>query len=152
LLVGIAPGEHGCALTGIPFTDEATLRTGGHPFLTTLGVSPSGNRREDAAQQVWKQAKLQQGIAAFWNVFPFHPHNAGKNRDPNATERSEGMDYLQQVIDILEPHTIVPVGAIPKASTATLAERLGLQFQPLPYPKYAGTTVFVEGYAALLAA
>src|SRR5437764_837102 len=36
LLIGEAPGCHGCGVSGIPFTSERVLRSGIHPFLVTL--------------------------------------------------------------------------------------------------------------------
>ena len=153
LFIGICPGEHGCAITGIPFTDETTLIDGGHPFLDAMGITPAGSARENAAQEVWRQARQQTRIAAFWNVFPFRklPRNDKGDVSIYASERDEGRPYLLRVIEILAPHTLVAVGDIPKQVVPKVAKERGLNAELLGYPSGRGNLgEFRQGYYTLV--
>src|ERR1700677_2249195 len=125
LLVGEAPGERGCARTGIPFTDERLLRAGLHPFLRSLqpAVRVAGSTAENTAGIVWQHLHDCGHVPAFWNAVPFHPRAPTKaNRAPTAGELVAGQAYLRQLLDVLAPHSVIAVGR-----TAELAlHRLGL--------------------------
>lgn len=112
LLVGEAPGYKGCAMCGIPLTSQRIINESEHPFVIAFRpmVSVSGNQTERTATIVWNQLDGKSSVPAFWNVFPFHPHMPGaleQNRTPTAAEASVGMPYLDTIVGILKPHTIV---------------------------------------------
>jgi hypothetical protein len=53
MIVGEAPGHRGCAITGIPFTSGALLRSPIHPILEELGSQTQSERVEsDERSQV----------------------------------------------------------------------------------------------------
>jgi uracil-DNA glycosylase len=152
LFVGEAPGYRGCAITGIPFTSERVLRLAAHPFLVALLplVKLSGTVTERSATIVWRQFVGKRTVPAFWNAFPFHPHPDGiinDNRRPSAAEIAIGCSFLQLVVRILAPHTVVAVGGV--AASISTALFPGLLHATLPHPSYRGTARFISGVAAL---
>ena len=105
MLVGEAPGYRGCALTGIPFTDEIQLKLPENfCALGTWERSVSiGNTSERSASAVWAALREYRIIPLMWNAFPFHPYQEGKrasNRTPTQNELKEGLRYLDALISI----------------------------------------------------
>jgi uracil-DNA glycosylase len=152
LFVGEAPGYRGCAITGIPFTSERILRSGGHLFLDTLlpSLTLTGSVTERSATIVWRQFTGKTSIPAFWNAFPFHPHPIGVtsgNRRPTSVEIISGASFLDTIVDILDPHTIVAIGGV--AASVTAARFPSLRHLTSPHPSYRGTAGFISGCATL---
>jgi uracil-DNA glycosylase len=152
LLIGEAPGCHGCGISGIPFTSERVLRSGSHPFLAALfpSLKLRGNVTERAATIVWKQVSTRKSVPAFWNAFPFHPHaphNPLENRCPTPAEIATGRHFLDLIIEILQPHTLVALGGVAASVLAPAFPHL--QHVNLPHPSYKGTAGFIAGFEAL---
>jgi hypothetical protein len=114
LLVGEAPGYAGCALTGIPFTSEQVIRSSPHPFITALRsrLKVSGTQSEPTATIMWAHLTTSSRLPAFWNAFPFHPHDAGshRNRPPEPAELAFGASVLAAVLEILTPNRVFAIG------------------------------------------
>jgi uracil-DNA glycosylase len=149
LLIGEAPGERGCARTGVPFTDERMLRGGLHPFLKSLRptVRVDGSTAENTAGIVWNHLCECSLVPAFWNAVPFHPRSAAKaNRAPTANEVQSCQVFLDQILRVLAPRSVIAVGR-----TAELAlVRLGLSsFQSVRHPSHGGKREFLAGLTAL---
>ena len=99
MLIGEAPGYRGCALTGIPFTDEAQLKCPENNYA--LGdwkrSNKNGSTVERSASIVWPAIRKYHIIPLMWNVFPFHPYKEGNrasNRTPTQKELMEGHKYI----------------------------------------------------------
>lgn len=94
LLIGEAPGYLGCALSGIPFTDEYRLTN--PDWKNCLPLQSSGYKvisqaphREASSTIIWSVLKERNFYPLLWNVFPFHPHkenNRQSNRKPTQKE------------------------------------------------------------------
>jgi hypothetical protein len=149
LLVGEAPGERGCARTGIPFTDERILRGASHPFLKSLrpALSVDGSTAESTAGIVWNHLSECNSVPAFWNAVPFHPRSTGKaNRAPSASEVRFCQVFLDQILSVLSPHSVIAIGRTAETALA----RLGLSdFHAVRHPSHGGKRDFIAGLASI---
>lgn len=117
MLVGEAPGCHGCAKTGIPFTDEWTL----NQLQDDLEWQTLGNEKELSANIIWQQLQKYHCRPLMWNAFPFHPHfpNSTKNRTPTQKELDTiGQEFLQELKKIFTVEHIYAVGRKAQQSLA----------------------------------
>lgn len=148
LLVGEAPGYRGCALTGIPFTSQRVLAADDHPFLVSLrsSVSLSGSVTESTATIVWQSLAQTPAVPAFWNAFPFHPHkldNPASNRAPTPAEIRLGRTYLEFIVKILQPRSIIAIG---KAAASALVPIYGTNAViEIRHPSNGGKPAFLSG-------
>jgi uracil-DNA glycosylase len=145
LLVGEAPGERGCARTGIPFTDERLLRSGGHPFLASLRpkVKVAGSTAESTAGIVWGHLSDCRLVPAFWNAVPFHPRSdARPNRTPTPSEVLSCQVFLDQILDVLKPISVIAVGR----TAENALQRLGVKkFDSVRHPSHGGKRAYIDG-------
>lgn len=150
LLLGEAPGYNGCGRTGIPFTSELTVSE--EPFFQGRGyqIAPANDRLQSeqsggilwGALQNWEQKPL------IWNIFPFHPHQAGKlrsNRTPNNDELKRGLEYLH---DFLALYSIERIGAVGRKAEVKLQET-ELEFRYIRHPAHGGKKDFLAGVEML---
>jgi uracil-DNA glycosylase len=151
LLVGEAPGHKGCALTGIPFTSQNVLKSSDHIFLHELRplLTVGGQQAEASASIVWGYLKECDAIPAMWNVFPFHPHKEDdprSNRKPSRAEVATGTPFLQAILDILCPETVIAVGDVAAAAFSRLlpSEKVIC----IRHPSFGGKTDFIVGLKA----
>jgi len=146
LLVGEAPGQKGCARTGIPFTSERVFSCSSHPFITALRPLlkyPAGATcTESTATIVWGYLK-DPVVPAFWNTFPFHPN---KNRVPTVQEIANGKQYLNLVMDILCPNAVIAVGKIAEGSLKALFSATSVP--SVRHPSNGGKGQFIAGMKA----
>ena len=105
MLIGEATGCRGCALTGIPFTDEVQLKNSDNIYA--LGTWPrrseTKNTSERSSSAVWSALRRHHMTALMWNIFPFHPYkegNSNSNRTPTQMELQEGIQYVKALISI----------------------------------------------------
>lgn len=137
MLIGEAPGHRGCAITGIPFTDEIQLLNPDNKFALGEGYSVNGNTKENSATVIWEALREKQIVPLMWNAFPFHPYNEGKinsNRTPCKAEIEQGKKYIDMLINIfkISPSQIYAIGKTPLS-------QLGLdQNHYIRHPSYGG--------------
>lgn len=109
MLIGEAPGYRGCALTGIPFTDERQLVNPLNEFGVgkASNYSISGERYEASATYIWEALRENENevIPLMWNAYPFHPYKAAErqsNRTPSSAEMREGAVYIRELQKIFQ--------------------------------------------------
>jgi uracil-DNA glycosylase len=122
MLIGEAPGIHGCVKTGIPFTSERLIREGHleQHFPTTRFVV-EGNKAEASATVVWGSVSRLSMPPVMWNAFPLHPQDGnGGNRTPSTAELEWGREALQTVLSLFPGVQIVTVGRKAEAACRRL--------------------------------
>ena len=111
LFVGEALGYLGCAITGIPFTDERVIKE--YKCLPGNYVI-KGCQKERSAKAMWDVLKSIDNIPLLWNAFPLHPHldgNTMSNRAPNYREKKEiGEKYIKYIVELFDIKEIYAVG------------------------------------------
>lgn len=143
-------GYRGGRRTGLALTDEAHL-----PAFSTL-MKTSGTCRathgapvaERTAAVVWEIIRGFGKPVFLWNVFPFHPHESGNplsNRCHTRAERNACRPLLLELIDLLQPTTIIAIGNDAEKGL----EDLGVTASRVRHPSYGGKADFVSGLARL---
>lgn len=110
LFVGEAPGYLGCAITGIPFTDERIIKQ--YSFLP--GKYVTKGCQKESAKAMWDVLQDSKRIPLLWNAFPLHPYEAGNiksNRTPTQAEKKAiGEKYIKFIMDMFEIKRVYAVG------------------------------------------
>ena len=110
ILIGEAPGYHGCAKTGIAFTDEMALAT--ESMFEDDQFRNFGLDSERSAAVIWNILRTKQQMPLLWNIYPFYPFGASieKNRTPNAKEVQMGRDILMELLYLFKVKHIYCIG------------------------------------------
>lgn len=143
LWLGRDCGYRGGRRTGIALTDEMHLGTLERHFgIKGMSKATVGNVvKERTATEVWKIIQEVNANAFLWNVFPFHPHEAGdamSNRRHTAREFCECQDVLVSLIHALRPKRLIALGI--DAQKAVM--KLGFQVSAVRHPSYGGHIEF----------
>lgn len=149
ILIGEAPGFHGCRITGIPFTSEEILINNKEIFGEGKGFQSINNKeeieREMSASIVWNELIKYNDIPLIWNIFPFHPHiegNSRSNRKPTSKEIKLGVEILKDLLDIFE---IKKIGAIGRKSENAIKHNLNnYSSYYIRHPSRGGSNLFRE--------
>lgn len=116
ILIGEAPGIHGCGKTGIPFTDEFAIAT--EQFFENGDFRNMGLERERSAAVIWNVLKNKKEIPLMWNIYPFLPFSNTKskrtnlptNRTPTAEEIEIGRGILMDLLYIFKFEHFYAIG------------------------------------------
>lgn len=159
MLVMEAPGYRGCRLTGVPVTSRRLLREG-VPGVNWFGlakgyqdpadVSFERVQGEQTATIVWGALAALGVIPVVWNTFPFHPHRPAQpmtNRPPRRPEIEQGRAFLDRIVALYQPHTVIAVGRVADAALTTS----DIIHQTVRHPAQGGKNDFVAGLNAILA-
>lgn len=143
VFIGEAPGYHGCAKTGIPFTSHEQLKKGVHPFIDSLieQIQPTDPDSEMTAKCFWEAMSQNSIIPIPWNVFPFHPHligNLDSNRTPSEDEIEEGTEYLYDLLNLVSHKCIIAIGG----KAHDLLTSLQIEHLHVRHPSFGGQTIF----------
>jgi hypothetical protein len=99
---------------------------------------------ERTAAIVWQVLSRIGQPVMLWNVFPFHPHEAGdpmSNRCHTRAEREATWPLLQALVSMLQPKRIVAIGR-----DAHLAlDGLDIPITAIRHPSYGGQREFIDG-------
>jgi uracil-DNA glycosylase len=149
LLVGEAPGWHGCRFSGVPFTSEAQLVSGELPFRGRRTSTFPTPAKEASAQTFWRVMSPYHPRFFVWNSLPFHPHLSGNptsNRHPARSELRDCLPLFEAIWTILSPVRVIGVG---RCAQWALSE-LGIRALPVRHPARGGGTAFRLGIEAVL--
>ncbi|HEY0491904.1 MAG TPA: uracil-DNA glycosylase, partial [Candidatus Dormibacteraeota bacterium] len=150
LAVGEAAGYQGMRWSGIAFTSERDLARWGAPYHRTSrsrlnGWSePSGTIVHGLLEELGAEQRV-----ILWNTVPAHPHLPGltmSNRRPIRGEVEQGVVFLDRLIGVMQPATIVAVGRI---AESILGDRGALYVR---HPAQSGATAFRDGMRRILLA
>lgn len=131
MLIGEAPGYHGCRLSGIAFTCEENFTKDIIPGIMgkEMGYkifSDGKPEKELSASIVWPKLQdwyeVHGSVPLLWNICPSHPHRENdvmSNRTPRKKEIEKGLKYFFELVDIFD---IQCIGCIGKKSYDTLKE------------------------------
>ncbi len=143
-------GYRGGRRTGIPLTDEVHLGHArallGDPLLGRATLGPIVAERTAAV--IWRALQRIGQPVVPWNVFPFHPHDAGKplsNRSHSRAEREATWHLLLAVVEMVRPKRIVAIGRDAADALTDLARPLHV----VRHPSYGGQSDFEAGISAI---
>lgn len=143
-------GYRGGRRTGIALTDELNLEALDHRFrISGLAKATVGQPvKERTATEVWKIIREVDARVFLWNIFPFHPFEAGNpmsNRRHSAREFNECRDLLCCLLEWLQPKMIIAIGA----DAHKALYRLDFKVSPVRHPSYGGHLEFASGIRQL---
>ena len=144
LLVGEAPGWHGCRFSGIPFTSETQLANGILPFQGKLSSQIGAPHAEASATIFWQTMKAHHPQFFVWSSVPFHPYQPGQplsNRTPSRQELQKFLPVLAGMIRLLDPKLVLAVGR--QAQQAS--NWLDIPAVAVRHPSHGGAVEFREG-------
>jgi uracil-DNA glycosylase len=150
LLLGEAPGPHGCRFSGVAFTSERQLANRELPFHGLPTSRGPGTRIESSGSIVWGLVKPAWPDVMQWNCVPWHPYRDGEPmsiRTPLPREVDEFLPLLQGFLDRVRPGRILAVGK--KAESAL--RLLDIEATPVRHPANGGATKFRAGVGQALA-
>lgn len=141
--IGRDLGWRGGRRTGVALVDESSLDDYAHSIeVVGLRKATAGPvMRERTATEIHLARARVARKLFFWNVFPFHPHEAGRpqsNRMHTRREREAGLAFLMTVLTLLPVGRIVSIG-----NDATNAlQAIEVACCPVRHPSYGGQREF----------
>ena len=145
LWIGRDLGYRGGRRTGLALTDDVHLEK----HAERWGVSVEKPTREIVAERtatiVWSILNRIDAPIFLWNVFPLHPHEPSDqftNRAHNSLERNTGETLLFELIRLLKPRRLIPIGN----NAALTANRLRKKQEvfKVRHPSYGGQNEFLK--------
>lgn len=151
LWIGRDLGYRGGRRTGLALTDEVHMTVHASRWgVSTERVTKGEVVAERTAAVTWDMLQQMDTCIFLWNVFPLHPHQPNKpftNRSHNARERYIGEELLLELIHLLEPCRLVPIGNDAAISARRLDGKKPI-FQ-VRHPSYGGRDEFVKQVSEL---
>lgn len=146
LWIGRDLGYRGGRRTGLALTDDVHLLAHAERWSTAIKKPTKGDAvAERTAAVIWNVLNQIDAAVFLWNVFPLHPHEPDDpftNRAHNARERQAGEELLFQLIILLRPRRLVPIGN----DAASTAYRLcaNQSISQIRHPSYGGQKEFLK--------
>lgn len=143
-------GYRGGRRTGLALTDEQHLRAvaGLYPGADTVKATLGPIVAERTAAEIWSVLSELDVPPLLWNVFPFHPHEAGDpftNRKFTTKELSVVDELNAELVGWLGIRRIIAIGQ----DAAGYGAQFGAPVECVRHPSYGGTTEFREGMRRL---
>jgi hypothetical protein len=150
LWIGLELGRGGGRRTGLAMTDDAHLAIHAERFAArgVKRATKSGPASEITAGIVWSKLLAINELVFLWNIFPLHPHRPGatlSNRRHGRQEREHCRQFLDAILSMLTPATIVAIGIEAQVALGDY----GCKFYPVRHPAYGGKSDFVRGIDAV---
>lgn len=147
--IGRDLGYRGGRRTGLPFTDDKSLRF----WKQLLDISPQRATtgpevNEKSASTVWPVALGLNTQIFLWNAFPFHPFEPGNpfsNRCHTRLEADSCAFTLHWLLENLRPARVIAIGL---DSSKALA-RARINHAMVRHPSYGGQAKFRAGIKQL---
>lgn len=138
-------GYRGGRRTGLALTDEAHLERLAEVFeADNIQRATKGPLvAERTATIIWRMLARIEEPVMLWNVFPFHPYEAGdpmSNRCHTRAERQAAEPFLEALIEMLKPTKLVAIGR----DAASALEGLPIPIYQARHPSYGGQSEFIE--------
>ena len=148
--IGRDLGYRGGRRTGVPLTDEVHLASAGALFNDAILLRATHGPivAERTAAVVCRVLEQVRQPVILWNVFPFHPHEAGEpmsNRCHTRAERQAAWPLLEALIDMIRPERMVAIG---RDASHALTD-LGIDAHAVRHPSYGGQSEFIAGMRTL---
>jgi uracil DNA glycosylase superfamily protein len=142
--IGRDLGYRGGRRTGLALTDDVHIALHGQRWGLAMCRPTKGQAvAERTAAVIWSVLDRIETPIFLWNVFPLHPHEAGKpfsNRAHNARERAVGEELLAELIELIAPRRIVAIGNDAAKSAERISSNRTIQVR---HPSYGGQTEFL---------
>ena len=146
LWIGRDLGYRGGRRTGLALTDDVHIAAHAERWGVSVEKPTKGEVvAERTAAVVWSILNQIDAAIFLWNVFPLHPHVSGDpftNRAHNARERRAGEEVLFQLILLLKPHKLVPIGN--DAASTAYRLRSKQDVIRIRHPSYGGRKEFFK--------
>lgn len=147
ILIGEAPGYHGCHFSGVPFTSEAQIMAGRVPRVLCDRLTKGEIPRKEASATVMWGVLTNLGIqreTVLFNAYPWHPYKFGNmksNRAPHRHELIEASHVLRMVLELPGYDRAVRV-AVGKVAERTLKD-IGIEMHHVVrHPSMGGANIF----------
>lgn len=160
LFIGEAPGNNGCLLSGIPFTDEYTLVNNAFFCDLNCRIKLMTNQNpeikpqsETSSRVIWERLDkiADEQVPLMWNIYPFHPstvessNSRRPNRKPNIIECELGKDILKRLLVYFDIKQIYAIGRTPE-------KVLKKEFPDIIYirhPAHGGACIFKDQFNSI---
>ena len=149
--IGRDLGYRGGRRTGLALTDDVHLFAHATRWNLRVERATTGSAvAERTAAVIWNMLSQVPAPIFLWNVFPFHPHEAGDpftNRAHTGREREAGEVFLAELIAMLRPRRLVAIGN----DAARAAERFAGRVDVIHvrHPSYGGQRDFIRQVRSL---
>lgn len=141
--IGRDLGWRGGRRTGVALVDESSLNDYALSIevlgLRKATIGPA--MRERTATEIHLARSRISRKLFFWNVFPFHPHEADKpqsNRMHTRSEREVGLSFLSAVLTLLPVGRVVTIGN----DAANALKSVDVAHYSVRHPSYGGQKEF----------
>lgn len=139
-------GYRGGRRTGLALTDERRLDA---VALSYPGATPNKATKgpvvaERTAAEIWAILERLEQLPLLWNVFPFHPHEAGNpltNRKFTAKELAAVSELNHALFKWLGIRRIIGIGQ----DAANYAKSIDINVECVRHPSYGGIEDFRRG-------